>query len=76
LGLAGLEVNTPKHDAASQDRLSDICRRYRLVPTGGTDYHGKYFQSIEKGRQIGSYGVAPEVVEALERRAEALGRTG
>ncbi|MFH1071475.1 MAG: PHP domain-containing protein [Candidatus Glassbacteria bacterium] len=67
LGLAGLEVVTPKHDPAQREKLAQLCRNFGLVPTGGTDYHGRYFQSIEKGRQIGTCGVGPEVVEQLEQ---------
>ncbi|MBN2288316.1 MAG: PHP domain-containing protein [Candidatus Glassbacteria bacterium] len=70
-GLLGLEVNTPKHDLAARDYLLGLCARLELIPTGGTDYHGRYFDSIEHGRQIGCYGVEPEVVSRLAGLAMA-----
>ncbi len=75
-GLTGLEVVTPKHDASARESLLDICRQYNLVPTGGTDYHGRYFESIEQGRGIGSCGVDRATVERLRECAQKLPRTG
>lgn len=75
-GLAGLEVVTPKHDRASGEVLLRICRELDLVPTGGTDYHGRYFESVEGSRGIGHCGVGPETVERLRRTAIELRRTG
>ncbi len=39
-GLEGIEVYYPVHDKAISEELSVIARRYRLMATGGTDYHG------------------------------------
>jgi 3',5'-nucleoside bisphosphate phosphatase len=76
LGLTGLEVVTPKHDSAARAALLSLCHQYNLVPTGGTDYHGRYFESIEQGREIGSCGVDRGVVDRLRKSAEALRPTG
>ena len=35
LGLAGLEVITPKHDQALRKYLNTICAEFGLIPTGG-----------------------------------------
>lgn len=40
LGLEGLEVYYPAHDKAAVDELYSLARRYSLMATGGTDYHG------------------------------------
>jgi predicted metal-dependent phosphoesterase TrpH len=64
-GLMGLEVNTPKHDRDIREHLLGLCRKLDLIPTGGTDYHGRYFDSIEQGRNIGCFGVEPEIVDRL-----------
>ncbi len=75
-GLTGLEVVTPKHDMPSRTALFELCQQHNLVPTGGTDYHGRYFESIEQGRGIGSCGVEQAVVARLRASAEALPKTG
>jgi predicted metal-dependent phosphoesterase TrpH len=39
-GLIGLEVYYPRYDAVTTEYLMAVIRRYHLVPTGGTDFHG------------------------------------
>ena len=71
-GLMGLEVTTPKHDRDTEKYLLGLCERLDLIPTGGTDYHGRFFDSIEQGRTIGCYGVEKEVLTRLAERAPAV----
>lgn len=40
VGLRGLEVNYPGHSDADITALKAMCKRYGLLPTGGSDYHG------------------------------------
>lgn len=39
-GLAGLEVDHRDHAEAERDHARALCRRWRLVTTGSSDYHG------------------------------------
>lgn len=39
-GLEGIEVYYPVHDASTCAALKDLAKRYGLIATGGTDYHG------------------------------------
>lgn len=39
-GLAGIEVYYPGYDAITIEHLLGIARRYGLLVTGGTDFHG------------------------------------
>lgn len=39
-GLKGIEVNYPGHSEKDINQLRDLCRKYGLLPTGGSDYHG------------------------------------
>lgn len=39
-GLVGLEAYYPNYDAITTEYLLGIARRYGLLVTGGTDYHG------------------------------------
>ena len=64
-GLDGLEVYYPDHTAAETKRLIEKARRYRLVVTGGSDFHGRQGRS----GHVGSEPVGPELLEALKVRA-------
>jgi 3',5'-nucleoside bisphosphate phosphatase len=39
-GLGGLEVHYRHFDARAVDEMAGVARELRLVPTGGSDYHG------------------------------------
>lgn len=41
LGLTGLEVIHPRHDASDRGRYHRLCEKYGLVATGGSDSHGE-----------------------------------
>ena len=41
LGLDGLEVYYPTHSSKARDALSQIARKYTMIITGGSDYHGE-----------------------------------
>jgi len=71
-GIVGLEVITPKHGSRARRLLHETCLEFDLIPTGGSDYHGRFFESIEKGRKPGSFGIEPHVLERLEARALKL----
>jgi 3',5'-nucleoside bisphosphate phosphatase len=39
-GLMGVEVYHPEHSNSEVRRLQELCDRYNLLMTGGSDYHG------------------------------------
>jgi 3',5'-nucleoside bisphosphate phosphatase len=39
-GMAGIECYYPLHDKETVTRCLGLARKYALVPTGGSDYHG------------------------------------
>lgn len=39
-GLDGLEVYYPGHSEQDIKNLMNLCNKYRLLPTGGSDFHG------------------------------------
>ncbi|MDE6188991.1 MAG: PHP domain-containing protein [Clostridia bacterium] len=47
-GLEGIEVFYPTHDSKTVDELKSLTRRYKLIGTGGTDYHGEN-RNVELG---------------------------
>lgn len=67
LGLQGLEVYYPSHSPEEIDQLRDLCRRYGLLATGGSDFHGS---GHEEGVPIGGVFVPMACVADLR---EAVG---
>jgi 3',5'-nucleoside bisphosphate phosphatase len=63
-GLTGIEVNHPQHDDQERDRLSELARTLRLIPSGGSDDHGAL-----TGHRIGSETAPDGSYEALIRHA-------
>ena len=50
-GLGGLEVYYNTHDEQTRKELYNIAQKYKLLATGGTDYHGKN-RNLEMGSVI------------------------
>jgi 3',5'-nucleoside bisphosphate phosphatase len=63
LGMAGLEVDHPDHDAANRERFGALAKQLDLVPTGSSDWHGN-----AHGGKIGENTTAPEALERLRER--------
>jgi 3',5'-nucleoside bisphosphate phosphatase len=53
LGLDGLEVRHPSHSSEDAARLLALVEHFRLVPSGGSDWHGV----SEGGRALGGMRV-------------------
>lgn len=68
-GLCGIEVYYPDHTPAMISAYLTLARRYGLVATGGTDYHGG---GVSTRVPLGSVEVPPEAVPALRERWVAL----
>jgi predicted metal-dependent phosphoesterase TrpH len=66
-GLAGIETYYGSHPPAMTAVCLALARRYDLVPTGGSDFHGRG----EHGAPLGGVFVPPETIGALEARRRA-----
>ncbi len=66
LGLQGVEVYYPDHSPEDVKVLLDLARRYRLLVTGGSDFHG--FGPYE-GAPLGSLDVPVRLLRGLQRAA-------
>jgi predicted metal-dependent phosphoesterase TrpH len=66
-GLAGIETYYGSHPPAMTAVCLALARRYDLVPTGGSDFHGRG----EHGAPLGGVFVPPETIPALEARRRA-----
>lgn len=65
-GLDGIEVYHPDHKQHQVDRFKSLAEQFRLLITGGSDYHGR----SQRHRTIGSQSVPAEVVDKLKNRAQ------
>jgi predicted metal-dependent phosphoesterase TrpH len=63
-GLAGIEAYYGSHPPAMTAACLALARRYGLVPTGGSDFHGRG----DHGAPLGGVFVPPETIAALEAR--------
>ena len=53
-GLEGLEVYYSEHDERKTSHYHLLAKRYNLVITGGSDFHGKNMQGIDLGTGRGN----------------------
>ncbi len=61
-GLRGLEVYRPRHGPAYTMKLENLCRAWKLLPSGGSDWHDP-----DRGLNLGDFFVtAEEVADLLE----------
>jgi predicted metal-dependent phosphoesterase TrpH len=63
-GLAGIEAYYGGHSPEMTARYLQRARELDLVPTGGSDFHGRG----EHGADIGGVFVPPETIDRLESR--------
>ncbi|HEX8982482.1 MAG TPA: PHP domain-containing protein [Ktedonobacterales bacterium] len=71
VGLQGLECYYGQYDEATVARLLALAKRFNLIATGGSDYHGPNMHPTPLGGRF----VPPEVVTRLdEARSAALAR--
>jgi len=64
VGLAGIEAYYGEHSPEMTARCLAHAREFGLVPTGGSDFHGRG----EHGVDLGGVFVPPETIDHLESR--------
>lgn len=68
-GLVGLEAVYGAYRRHERDGYSDLARRFGLVPSGGSDYHGTYKPGLLLGSGYGDLVVPAELLEELREHA-------
>ena len=53
LGLDGIEIVHPSHDAMLVDFYEDVAHNFSMLTTGGSDFHGKRLHDEENFGEIG-----------------------
>lgn len=69
VGLMGIEAYYPEHTPSQTEFFVALARRFGLVVTGGSDYHGAW---VGSGAPLGSQYVPPQAVEELRRAKERV----
>ncbi len=64
LGMDGIEIYHPYHRQPDKDRLINLADRFRLIITGGSDYHGRE----ERFSFIGSQKVPINCLLPIEQK--------
>lgn len=76
MGLGGIEVYYSSHRPNESETLRRLCNTYRLLPTGGSDFHGKNKPDIELGTGRGGLrvteGLLKDIKESLFKGKQAL----
>jgi predicted metal-dependent phosphoesterase TrpH len=68
-GLIGLEAIYAGYRGFERDGYADLARRFGLLPSGGSDYHGAYKVGLELGSGYGDLSVPASVVDDLREHA-------
>ena len=66
-GLVGMEVLYPMFSLAETELAAQMAARYGLLPSGGSDFHGKNKPHIALGRGTGDLRVPVEFLDALKK---------
>ncbi len=68
-GLVGLEADYSAYQRHERYGYADLARRFGLIPSGGSDYHGKYKDGLELGSGYGDLHVPESTLEELRSHA-------
>jgi hypothetical protein len=65
IGMRAIEVYYPQHTKEQTKQLVQLSKRYDLLMTGGTDFHGALTPEIQMGSGKGNFFVPLKVYETL-----------
>ena len=65
LGISGIECHYGEYPPATRLRLAETARRFGLIATGGSDYHGRYKPGLQIGTGRGDLSVPDRAYEDL-----------
>jgi len=68
VGLDGIEVWYPEHNAVLTDQLWRFCRKAGLAAIGGSDFHGSVRPHISLGIGRGGMNIPIEILHRLKER--------
>lgn len=66
LGLKGLEVYHSSNNACESSKLKQIAKKYHLLPSGGSDFHGSNKPDIEIGTGRGGLRISHLLLDDIK----------
>jgi len=69
VGLVGLEANYSAYRLHERYGYAHLARRFDLIPSGGSDYHGTYKAGLDLGVGYGDLKIPESTLEQLRRHA-------
>jgi predicted metal-dependent phosphoesterase TrpH len=69
IGLQGIEAYYPEHQPGQIQQYRKLAKRYRLLVTGGTDFHGDFSPQIKLGSGKGQLHIPYALYENLVGRS-------
>ncbi len=66
-GLSGIEAYYPSYSENTINKYLETVKKFNLVATGGSDYHGL---SFGRGMKLGDFSIDDSLVEKLKARAK------
>ncbi len=67
-GFGGIEATYGRYSKRQRHELTNLARRFDLVATGGSDYHGESKPDLRVGTGTGDLKVADRILDQLEGR--------
>lgn len=71
-GLVALETLYASYSAAESRQMRRLARRFDLLPSGGSDFHGRSKPGLEMGTGYGSLFVSADVLDTLKEKRKEL----
>lgn len=68
-GLIGLEAIYSSYRRHEREGYADLARRFGLIASGGSDFHGRYKPGLDLGSGYGDLYVSDEVMDTLREHA-------
>ncbi len=72
MGLDGLEVIHPDHNAGEQKGFTRLAEEFDLLTTGGSDFHGDHKPGIQLGQGRPPYVFLEKLRERIKQRRKAV----
>jgi predicted metal-dependent phosphoesterase TrpH len=66
-GLIGMEAYYSKYTPDQVEYLLDLCEKYQIIPSGGSDYHGEIKKSVGMGSANAPYSCYENLKNALAK---------
>jgi predicted metal-dependent phosphoesterase TrpH len=72
MGLMGVEAYYPKHPPQFRDHVLELAEKYKIIVTGGTDFHGDLTPELQLGCGNGNLHIPAAVFETLMEKLENI----